>query len=245
MLRCPLCGSDPEKNFEAKGFPIYDCLSCRHRFADIAASADHLEKVYDDSYFCGGGAGYPDYLADAELLTERGRYYSKILASFTEPGRILDVGAAAGYILKGMTESGWSGLGLEPNRSMAEFGKQQLGLEMNSGTLPDISCVETFDALSMIQVAAHFSDPAANFGKAFELLKPNGILLVETWDRGSFTARVFGKHWHEYSPPSVLQWYSFDGLTEFLRGVGFEIVGRGRPSKKISGAHARDRKSVV
>ena len=63
--------------------------------------------------------------------------------------------------------------------------------------------------------------------------------MIETWNRESFSARIFGQNWHEYSPPSVLQWFSLDGLTHFLGEIGFEKIAHGRPPKKISGAHAK------
>jgi hypothetical protein len=91
----------------------------------------------------------------------------------------------------------------------------------------------------MIQVVAHFYNPRKSFEKAFDLLDEMGFLLIETWNRDSVSARILGKHWHEYSPPSVLQWFSERNLTEFLQKIGFKKISSGRPPKKISGAHAK------
>jgi len=238
-MLCPLCNSDPKRAFEIKGFTVLDCSACGHRFADIKADEQHVAEQYDDSYFNGGGAGYSDYSAEAEMLRSRGKMYADKIASFTKPGKMLDVGAAAGYILKGFHDKGWSGTGVEPNASMAAFGRDTLGLDLRQGSLEAFDPDETFDMVSMIQVAAHFYDPASAFTKAHKLLKPNGVLLIETWDRESLSARIFGKNWHEYSPPSVLNWFSKDGLTSYLDTVGFDRVAGGRPSKKISGGHVR------
>jgi hypothetical protein len=70
------------------------------------------------------------------------------------------------------------------------------------------------------------------------VLRPGGHLLVETWDRKSWTARLSGRAWHEYSPPSVLHWFTRGGLTRWLRHEGYQLVATGRPSKWISAAHA-------
>ncbi len=92
----------------------------------------------------------------------------------------------------------------------------------------------------MIQVVANFHEPRKAFQNAADLLEPNGFLLVETWNRASLTARIFGRNWHEYSPPSVLQWFSREGLSGFLaEEFGFKEIAVGRPSKKISGEHAK------
>jgi SAM-dependent methyltransferase len=238
MMPCPLCNSFGELAFVAKGIDVLDCNSCGHRFAGLTADEAHVESVYSDGYFTGGGAGYSDYAAEAEMLRQRGRAYAAKIARHTKAGRMLDVGAAAGYVLEGFLESGWSGIGLEPNSAMAALGRER-GIDIRQGSLESFQAEESFDLVSMVQVAAHFYDPRTALQKTFHLLKPGGLLLVETWDRGSISARIFGKNWHEYSPPSVLNWWTKDGLNAFLDRLGFTRVDGGRPSKKISGGHVR------
>src|SRR5215204_3163287 len=230
---CPLCQSESKFAFEAKGFPVRDCVACAHRFAEIAADENHVSAVYDDSYFAGGGAGYSDYLAEGEMLKNRGRMYAEKIEKFAgAKGKILDVGAAAGFILQGFIEEGWQGTGLEPNARIAVAGREKFGLDIRQGALEsfDGDGDEKFDLISMIQVAAHFYEPRAAFQKAADLLNENGLLLIETWNRESISARLFGKNWHVYSPPSVLQWFSEKGLTAFLKDFGFEKIARGRLS---------------
>lgn len=238
-MQCPICGSASASAFEIKGYTICNCVNCGHRFAGIAADECRVAANYDDSYFNGGRAGYTDYAAEAVLLRKRGRMYADKLAAYTKPGRMLDVGAAAGYILQGFADRGWSGIGLEPNASMADFGRERLGLDLYQGTLESFETQMSFDLVSMIQVAAHFYDPLQAFERAYKVLNKTGLLLVETWNRDSLSARLFGKNWHEYSPPSVRHWFSRSGLTTFLEGLGFDRVAGGRPSKKISGGHVR------
>ena len=238
-MNCPLCRSASKTAFEVKGYTLLDCTRCAHRFAAVAADEAHAAATYDDSYFNGGGAGYTDYLVEAEMLRARGRMYAKKLAKFTKTGRVLDVGAAAGFILKGLSDEGWSGIGLEPNAAMAAYGRENLGLDLRQGTLESFDTSEKFDVISMVQVAAHFYDPRRAFETACALLNENGCILVETWNCASLSARLFGKNWHEYSPPSVLHWFSLQGLTKFVGDLGFERLQYGRPSKKISGGHAR------
>jgi hypothetical protein len=237
---CPLCQSESKFAFEAKGFPICDCVKCGHRFAGIAADENHVTEIYDDSYFSGGGAGYSDYSAEGEMLRKRGQMYAKKLEKITDgKGKVLDVGAAAGFILQGFIDEGWCGSGLEPNGKIAKIGQANFGLDIQKGTLETFETNEKFDLISMIQVVAHFYNPRKSFEKAFDLLDEMGFLLIETWNRDSVSARILGKHWHEYSPPSVLQWFSERNLTEFLQKIGFKKISSGRPPKKISGAHAK------
>lgn len=236
---CPICGSNSKVIFEAKGFPIRDCLKCQHRFAAAVANEDSLPIIYNDSYFFSGGGGYPNYLDEAEPLRMRGIWYSKKVINEFEPGRLLDVGSAAGFVMQGFQDSGWDCTGLEPNVSMAKHGREQLGLDLREGSFEAFASSEQFDLISMIQVAAHFYDPKSAFGNAYRHLRRGGHLLIETWDRDSWPARILGRHWAEYSPPSVLHWFSKVSLTQLLEEQGFKLAKSGRPMKRISGSHAK------
>lgn len=238
-MKCPLCNSDSKRVFEVKDYWIRDCVECSHRFTELAAANNHVEKIYDDSYFNGGGAGYTDYLQEAEILRQRGNWYGKLLAKYTNKGKVLDVGSAAGFILKGMTETGWQGVGIEPNESMAEFGRKNLGVEILNTSVEKYASKEKFDLVTMIQVMAHFVEPKEVFRNVSGTLKANGHLLIETWNRRSLSEKIFGTKWHEYSPPSVLQFFSDEGIEKLAKEQGFERVAIGRPSKWISGSHAK------
>jgi SAM-dependent methyltransferase len=90
----------------------------------------------------------------------------------------------------------------------------------------------------MVQVVAHFLDPRAALRAAARLLRPGGYCLIETWDRDSWTARLWGRRWHEYSPPSVLHWFSRAGLIQLARECELEQVALGHPRKWLNAAHA-------
>ena len=70
-----------------------------------------------------------------------------------------------------------------------------------------------------------------------QLSKPGGLVLVESWDMNCLAARFFGASWHEYCPPSVVHWFSDDTLKQLFKYYGFELIAKGRPSKKINLKH--------
>ena len=236
---CLLCAGRLVRRFQSHGYWIADCEACGHRCAAISPAREHVERIYGDDYFGGGGAGYSNYLEEGPLLTRRARRYAEILARYRPPGRILDVGCAAGFLLKGFEDAGWTGQGLEPNAAMAEHGRRILGLRIETGTLEDFHAADTFDVVSMIQVIAHFVNPRQALRAAAQATRPGGLWLVETWDYRSWTARAFGRAWHEYSPPSVLHWFSPASLGRLVSEFGMHEVGRGRLGKWIQAAHAK------
>jgi 2-polyprenyl-3-methyl-5-hydroxy-6-metoxy-1,4-benzoquinol methylase len=245
---CPVCRHLSQRLFQKHNFWIRECTICRHRFAEIdkhqAHISQHVTQIYSDAYFQGGGAGYPDYLAESSILRQHGQRYGKLLSRYRPPGRVLDVGAAAGFILQGLVDSGWQGQGLEPNPQMAKYAQQQLKLKMEVGALEqlkveDLEESDRYDLVTFIQVIAHFFDLQQALAVASEYTKKDGFWLIETWNYHSFMAQVFAENWHEYSPPSVLHWFAPQTLTQLAAQYGFHEVARGQPSKWINAAHAK------
>jgi SAM-dependent methyltransferase len=239
MTTCAICAGVGRPLFTACGYEVLGCENCGHRYSTPEDRADHVTRVYGDDYFFGGGAGYADYLREADILRERGASYARLLRRHVGTGLLLDVGAAAGFVLEGFLSEGWKGRGVEPNARMCALANERLGNLVEAGTLESFDSAERFDLVSMIQVVAHFNDPRRALARAAELTRPGGVWLIETWDRTSWTARAFGRHWHEYSPPSVLHWFSHDGLRRLAESLGFVQIASGRPRRWIDLGHAR------
>ena len=88
-----------------------------------------MTSNYSDDYFFKGGAGYSDYTLEKDMLIKRGEYYADKISKYLVAGKVLDVGAAAGFLLKGFENKGWEGTGIEPNHSMVEYGNSVMGCE--------------------------------------------------------------------------------------------------------------------
>ena len=243
MTNCPLCGGTAQRRFERHGYFIRDCNACGHRFAELTPSADHVRDTYGDAYFNEGGAGYSGYLKEGPMLRDYGRWYAGLSARYMQPGRVLDVGCAAGFWLAGFCERGWQPQGIEPNATMAAFARAELGLTIRTASFEEVDSAEPLGLVSlvaMIQVIPHFRDPRRAITLAHSLLAADGYLLLETWDREHWISRMLGARWQEYSPPSVLHWFSRASLRRLGEECGFEFVAAGKPRKRISLEHARE-----
>lgn len=241
-LTCPICDQSSARLFRKNSVWIRGCDRCSHQFTEQQTTAQDVGKIYDGQYFQGDGDGYIDYLAEANLLQKLGQYYADRLEFYVLPGTVLDVGAAAGFILKGLMKSGWRGEGLEPNPRIANFGQQQLDLKMTVGTLENFQTQDRFDLVMMVQVIQHFYNLKLALHTASMATKPGGYWLIETWDRSSLLARMRGRNWHAYTPPSRSHWFSPLDLERLAAQFGFQEIARGSPSKWMDGQY---RKSVL
>ena len=219
------------------GQTIFECKKCGHRFLEIEDYENHVSQVYSDEYFFEGGQGYPNYLDQKGILLKYGKNYAKMLSKYRKPGKVLDVGCAAGFILKGYEESGWDCYGLEPNGTMVEYGRNNLHLNITKGDLESYKTDVRFDLISLIQVIGHLHDLDKSLDLIRNLLNNEGNVIVESWDMNSLGAKIMGKHWHEYSPPSVVNWFSDETIQYLFSNHGFKLIAKGRPLKKVSIHH--------
>ena len=238
---CPICGAEPQPLYGVGGHVYLRCGGCTHQFLDYKPEADHISGHYGDEYFVGEGDGYPDYLAERELLVKRGTNYARTIAKLTgeRPGRLLDIGSAAGFIAKGFAEYGWKPQGLEPAPAMAQHANENEKIPTTVGDLETFQSDEPFDLILLVQVIAHLEDPAGAFDKVRSLLAPGGRVLIETWDCHSLTARLLKRNWHEYNPPGVLHAFSRGSLLALAEQQGFQSIAARRTVKKIKSAHGK------
>lgn len=250
VVQCPICHGATKRVFQKLGYWICECRPCRHRVAEYAPSDRHVEQTFGLEYFSGGRDGYRDYLSESERLIQRGEAYADLVepiiqretsgASSEVPlRRILDVGAAAGFLLEGFHRKGWNGRGLEPCAAMADHANEHWKLPVAHGSLEELQSDESFDLVTMIQVVAHFRDLRKAFAQAAAHTANGGFWLIETWDYRSLSARAFGRHWHEYSPPTALQWFSRHSLARLAAQSGMQRIAQGRLAKRIQAGHAK------
>lgn len=239
-MTCPVCKTNKSKTlYTINGHQIVKCKTCSHSFTQILTSEDSVDQIYSDNYFFGGEDGYPDYTKERDMLITRGEQYADIVGKYIKPGSLFDIGAAAGFLIKGFENKGWKVSGIEPNRSMVNYGKRELGLNLKLGTLESTNLDIKADIVTLVQVIAHLYDLNRSMDVINSILKIGGYVLIETWNKDSVTARMLGRNWHEYSPPSTINYFSKKTLDFLMRRYGFLRIAIGKPRKKIHSTHAK------
>jgi len=229
---CALCGSERNKTrFEEPPYRVVECQECGLVYVTPRRDAPDLRAMYLEDYWCSPAAkdfGYTNYLRDAELYrrTYR-RRFAAIRRHFPRPGRVLDVGCAAGYFLSIAKENGWECTGVEVSQRMAEFARERYALDVKVGTLLESKLPDArFDLVTFWDVVEHLPDPIAVLREARRLLAPGGLILIETQNVASRFARWMGPKWHHYKHAEHL--FHFDPATAraLLEKAGFAEVER-------------------
>jgi len=241
---CIVCGSavilPGAIRYSKDGFDVARCDSCGLMFRAELPTEEELEQIYDGSYFCSGlgdtgGQGYNDYLSEAELHRETARRRLERLERLAPPGRLLDVGAAAGFFVAEAAARGWDACGIDIAAEMVVWGRAQLGVVLERQTVAELDAEPaSFDAVTMWDYIEHAVDPRGDLARAHELLRPGGAVALSTGDAGSFAARVSGAHWHLLTPRHHNYFFTAASLRQLLRRLGFEVVYEGHPGVRYS-----------
>lgn len=237
---CVVCGGALEPALVKDGFELVSCRACGLLMRRTPPDRDELEQIYAPEYFAFDADspvdGYADYLADAERHRETARRRLALLDRFVPArGKLLDVGAAAGFFVDEARRAGWDADGVDVAAHIVEWGRRELGAPLRVGGVADIA--GTYAVVTMWDYIEHSLEPAGDLARANELLVVGGVVALSTGDRDSLTARLSGRRWHLLTPRHHNFFFSARTLARLLRRCGFDVVWTGHPGARYSLAH--------
>ncbi len=240
-MDCPLCNqNDTSALFTVGEYPIVKCRSCGLVRVHEIPGPDVLERHYSDEYYAGrtDDTGYYDYEAERKALAKGFRNRLQRLKGYAPSGRLLDVGCALGFLLAEAQQLGWKPYGIDRAAYGINWARQNLGIEnLFAGRIADAPFPRaSFDAVTMIDVLEHVTDPVKEITSIARLTKPGGIFMLDIWDIGSTTAKLAGPHWPIICPPDHLFYFDKKTIAMLLEMCGFSILSISRMGRHISPA---------
>lgn len=217
------------KRIESASFAITDLhygttgtlYRCRHcHFAqciDFTSVTNFYEGLID-----------PEYENTCAPRALQARRLLDLLPTRTGLPTLLDIGAGSGILLAEATRRGWSTVGIEPSKWLAEQAKGR-GLAVHAGVLPHAEITLQHDYVTLIDVLEHVTDPLDLLLNAKQHLSSDGIGMLVTPDAGSLTARIAGFRWWHYRIAHV-GYFNRNALTILMRRAGLELISWARPT---------------
>jgi 2-polyprenyl-3-methyl-5-hydroxy-6-metoxy-1,4-benzoquinol methylase len=244
---CNLCGADDAEPVLTKhGFTIVRCRACGLAYVTPRPTAAELVALYsDERYYRNLNAspfGYPDYLGERWLLERLVvRRLATIEAHLGKPGRLLDVGCATGVLVEAAGRRGWSAVGVDVS-TFAIAQCQSRGLDVRHGDLWGTDLPrDHFDVVVLDDTIEHLVDPAGALREIRTLLRPGGLITLNTPNDGGWLRRVMGRHWFHCKPPEHLYYFSPRTLSAMLERQGFHRVQTKLSGKYVTVRYLADR----
>ncbi len=186
---------DPVHKFRASGDELLidrlvRCRRCSFQYVNPRLRGDLIFASYSEG-------DDPTYVSQIDA---RERTFAHSLGEIERavgaPGKLLDIGTAAGAFVAAATARGWQAEGCEPNRWLAEWGAAHYGITIRQGSVFEQQYGEgSFDVVTLWDVIEHTPNPREMLEHCHRLLKPGGVLVVNYPDIGSSVARVLGRRW--------------------------------------------------
>ena len=224
-LSCPICKNENlQYKYTVNNFTLVRCLSCELLFVKEKCSQEELDINYKVD---GDMTVEEDWVYLDEGNAENLKYYYKNLRSLILKqisfGKILDVGCNAGQFLDEMV--GFERYGIDRSPSHGKIAQKKYGENIFIGTFEEYPAPGfLFDCITLQDVLDHMVDPLEALKKCNKLLKPNGILVIKVHDMSSLFARIMGRKFYAFIPPTHLFYFNRTALAMALEKASFDIT---------------------
>ena len=238
--KCPICEGVSARLMGVKdGLRVLRCESCTVQYSERSPEVSRLPQIYNEAYFHGSPAGYPAYEADEALHRNRAQHYLRDLMAHTDvPGTLLDIGCATGFFLDEARQRGWKVRGCEVSEWAATSAQRRFGLDVVQAPFPTpLLGPQQYDAVTFLNVFEQLPDPHAAERVLRDLVKPGGLLALETWDVDALVVRLSGMRWHKYRPDETPIYLNRQSLTALFEPDEWTLVEYRARTKWITLAH--------
>jgi len=144
---------------------------------------------------------------------------------YPQKGTLIEIGSGFGYLLNSLKQDGWEVKGIEPLQIGCQYTKSEFNIEAIPQTLEDTHLEDnSVDIFVMLHVIEHLADPTATLKEIFRILKPNGLLILETPRYDTVMFKLLGKRERSISCEGHIYFFTTDTIKQITANVGFETV---------------------
>lgn len=247
LLPCYLCGKKTVSPlFNKLDYTILKCSNCSLLSLDFDKEyTKFLKTYYRKGYFTGNKKlrAYANYADDRPNIETNASKLLKKARKYVKNGNVLDIGCAMGFFMDRAEKHGFTSYGVEVSDYASQIAQKQFKKRIfkgsveefikNGNKLPEFSRL-TFDLITLSDIIEHVKDPRGVLTGLKTVLKPNGVITIQTGDVSSIWATLMGKNWHFYAPPQHLYFFSKKTLKTLLEQAGYEVLSINKVGKHVS-----------
>lgn len=241
---CPICESPRVfRRFRLKRFDVMKCPDCSVLMMADIPTDEVLETLYSNEYYETRSEYYfnnriwnPGAGRNNENIESFDRALSRLRQLEPAGKSLLDVGCGLGIFLAMARDAGWNVKGIDTSEYAIRHAREHFQLDVTHGAvLKDAEFAPaSFDVITLWDSIEHFRDPFGQLSEIYRLLKPGGVIMLDTPNGHSLLRTVanacydasFGlfrypvaKLYHQFH----LFYYTPQALETLLKRTGFHI----------------------
>lgn len=213
---CENCGHENLESFiDRPGHQLKRCPKCNLFQKGILESASVYEGDYHSCY---------SVRRDSKIRTAKLRLASTTPYVNSANPRMIDIGCSVGATVEAAKMMGWNAHGVDISQSAVKY-CQSRGLDCHKIDGVKLPFKDNhFDVLTNWHVIEHCEDVKETLEEWYRVIKPGGVMILETPDSTYLKARWMGTRYAKFWPAEHL--YTFDpkNLASILKQSGFEIL---------------------
>ncbi len=247
--RCKLCGEmAAEPTYNLADSTVYCCQNCHFHFLD---RLDCNSKDFDNTIQLNNK--HRNYIESR--LDENSYLHLKRLTFVQQHTdlsgcKALDIGAGLGQFQRLLNDQGVEAEGIEPSSIRRDYALEKFGMALHSKLVDDdywqAGFAQYFDLITLWDVIEHVDFPRETLESAIKLLKPGGMLFLDTPSREILSYRL-SQQFYRFSPvkmtlflPSFYstapyghkQIFTLQQLTKLFKSFNLEIAYSARSYSK-------------
>jgi len=225
---CKICGSDKllplfeaqdRLSSPAKEFPVARCPSCEVWSTLPDMSESEIGEYYPVDYW--GTEPTQEWVMRSQTAK------LDLLKAFgLHSGRILDVGCGSGFFLRALEPDKWNRYGVETGTEAVNAARKHLSSDrIYEGQISSLApTVGLFDVITLWSCLEHMNEPVRELAAVRNHLKPNGAIIIQVPNAGSYQARFFKNDWFALDVPRHRHHFCLPALRSILAPYDLEII---------------------
>lgn len=204
--------------FRVKGLPLYHCKFCRVIFQSPLPKNEYTPNELN------WGDRDPR-VTEATHKMKRITFQILIneIKKFRPSGTLLDIGTGTGVLLEVANKSGFTSIGLEPDKNFSQEAQKKKLTVINSSLKKAEIPPASMDIVVLYDVIEHLQNPKSSLKKIGKFLRPKGLLIISTPNIDSLSFKILGKNWPHFKREH-LYYFSRKSLSLLLKQCGFKVM---------------------
>lgn len=224
---CRYCNLTDIKAYKIiNNYVINYCNNCHLLFT--AQSSTITASAINKEWYAGNYVS--SYLRRASDIKKRFNQKIRQIELIKRGGNLLDLGCGVGLFLESINDSElfkWKLFGVDINEKLIKEAKTRLDKKVSnlySGILTSLGFKRHFfDCVVCLDVLEHDNLLESTLNEIKKILKPSGLLLIQSPNQRSVMAYLCGSLWDWWAVPDHIFHFNPQAFTTILKDHGFRI----------------------